>query len=171
VRQKTQTVVKADLESIGIAVELVQVDPGIFFDGAAGNDQNFQHFYWDLATISSGPSSAVPVSFVNKWYAGENGENISQQSNSWTAPNIQRWQSPEFDALYEELLVATTLEEASRILIAINDLVIGEVVCIPIVLRPFYNAVSNRLREENVGNDNGFASPYWNIANWNLDEA
>ncbi|MBA3377264.1 MAG: peptide ABC transporter substrate-binding protein [Chloroflexia bacterium] len=171
VRQKTQAVVKADLESIGIAVELVQVDPGIFFDGAAGNDQNFQHFYWDLATISSGPSSAVPVSFVNKWYAGENGENISQQSNSWTAPNIQRWQSPEFDALYEELLVATTLEEASRILIAINDLVIGEVVCIPIVLRPFYNAVSNRLREENVGNDNGFASPYWNIANWNLAEA
>ena len=170
VRQKTQAVVKADLESIGFRVELAQIDPGIFFDGAAGNDQNLQHFYWDMATISSGPPSSVPVSFVNKWYAGENGENISQQSNEWTATNIQRWNSPEFDALYEELLVATSLEEASRILIEINDLVIGEVVCIPIVLRPFFNAVSNRLREENIGNDNGYASPYWNIANWNLAE-
>ena len=55
VRQKTQAVVKADLESIGFRVELAQIDPGIFFDGAPGNDQNLQHFYWDMATISSGP--------------------------------------------------------------------------------------------------------------------
>jgi peptide/nickel transport system substrate-binding protein len=170
VRQKTQQVVKADLESIGFTVDLAQVDPGIFFDGAAGNDQNFQHFYWDLATISSGPSSAVPVSFLSKWYAGPDGENISQASNNWTAANIQRWRSPEYDALYEELQATTTLEDAQRILIAINDLVISEVACIPIVLRPFFNAVSTRLREANIGNDNGNSSPYWNIANWNLAE-
>ncbi|MBA2468121.1 MAG: peptide ABC transporter substrate-binding protein, partial [Chloroflexia bacterium] len=53
VRQKTQAVVQAHLESIGFQVELAQIDPGIFFDGAAGNDQNLQHFYWDMATISS----------------------------------------------------------------------------------------------------------------------
>ena len=85
VRQKTQQVVKADLESIGFKVELVQIDPGVFFDGSAGNEQNFQHFYWDIATISSGPPSSIPVSWVNKWYAGPDGENISQASNEWTA--------------------------------------------------------------------------------------
>ncbi len=170
VRQKTQQVVKVDLESIGFKVELAQIDPGIFFDGSAGNDQSLQHFYWDIATISSGPPSSIPVSYVNKWYAGPDGENISQASNEWTGTNIQRWQSPEFDAIYEQLLGATTMEEAQELLIAINDLVIGEVVNIPIVLRPFFNAVSNRLREENIGNENGFSSPYWNIANWNLAE-
>jgi len=74
------------------------------------------------------------------------------------------------DALYEELLVATTLEAALEVLVAINDLIIGEVVCIPTVPRPLDNTVSNRPRKENLGNDNGFASPYWNIGNWNLAE-
>jgi peptide/nickel transport system substrate-binding protein len=168
VRQKTQVVVKDNLEEIGFKIEIVQVDPGVFFDSAPGNDQTFQHFYWDMATISSGPSSAIPVSWLNKWYAGADGANISQAENEWTKSNIQRWQNAEFDALYEQLLVAASMEEAQGLLIAMNDLVIGEVAVIPIVLRPFFNAVSNRLREENIGNENGFASPYWNIANWNL---
>ena len=56
-----------------------------------------------MATISSGPPSSIPVSYVNKWYAGPDGENISQASNQWTGTNIQRWQSPEFDALYRKV--------------------------------------------------------------------
>ncbi len=170
VRQKTQQVIKADLESIGFKVELAQVDAGIYFDGSPGNDQNSQHFYWDLTMFSSGPPSAVPVSWLNKWYAGPDGENIAQASNQWSKANIQRWQDPEYDALYESLLEATTLEEAQEILIALNDRVIEEVAFIPIILRPFFNAASNRLREENIGNENGYATPYWNIANWNLAE-
>lgn len=168
VRQKTQAVVKQDLESIGFKVELVQVDPNVFFDSSAGNDQNYQHFPWDLAVWSSGPPSAIPVSWLSKWYAGPNGENIAQSSNGWAKPNSQRWQDPDYDALYEQLLTAGSLEEAQGLLIAINDHVIAEVAFIPIILRPFFNAVSIRLREENIGNENGFASPYWNIANWNL---
>ncbi len=168
VRQKTQAVVKQDLESIGFKVELVQVDPAVFFDGSSGTDQNYQHFYWDLAVWSSGPPSAIPVSWLQKWYAGPDGENISQASNGWTKPNVQRWNNAEYDDLYTQLQAATTLEEAQGLLIAINDHVIAEVAFIPIVLRPFFNAVSNRLRVENIGNENGFASPYWNIANWNL---
>ena len=69
-----------------------------------------------------------------------------------------------------QLLAATTMEEAQALLIQLNDIVIAEVAFIPIILRPFFNAVSNRLRVENIGNENGYASPYWNIANWNLAE-
>ncbi len=170
VRQKTQAVIKQDLEKIGFKVELVQVDPDIFFDSAAGNDQNSQHFYWDLLMQSSGPPSSIPVKWVNKWYSGTDGDNISQKANNWSKSNIQRWQSADFDKLYEELLVAITPEDASRILIGMNDLVIKEVAVIPIVHRPFFNAIGSRLRVENVGNDNGFSTPYWNIANWNLAE-
>jgi peptide/nickel transport system substrate-binding protein len=167
VRQKTQAVVKKGLEAAGFSVQLAEVDPGIFFDGSAGNDQSYQHFYWDLAMWSSGPSSSIPVKFVNKWYA-DGGKNFAQKENSWAASNTQRWNSPDFDTLYDELLTSTTAEEASRLLIAMNDLVIEQAAVIPLVLRVFYNAASNRLREENVGNDNPFATPYWNIANWNL---
>jgi len=170
VRQKTQQVIKADLESIGFKVELVQIDTAIFFDSAAGNDQNSAHFFWDMAMWSSGPPSAIPVAFLLKWYAGPDGENISQASNNWSAPNYQRWVDAEYDALYDQLLKANTLEAAQELLIALNDRVIEEVAFIPMVRRPFFNAASNRLREENIAGGAVFTSPYWNIANWNLVE-
>ena len=168
VRQKTQQVIKSDLESIGFKVELVQVDSAVFFDSAAGNDQNSAHFFWDLAMWSSGPPSAIPVAFLDKWYAGPDGENIAQASNGWSKPNYQRWQDADYDALYEQLLEANTPEAAQELLIALNDRVIDEIAFVPMVRRPFFNAASNRLREENIGGGAVFTSPYWNIANWNL---
>jgi peptide/nickel transport system substrate-binding protein len=171
VRQKTQAVVKQDLESIGFKVELVNIDPNFFFGGASsGTDQDNQHFYWDLAVWSSGPPSSIPISWLSQWYAGPDGENIAQASNKWSRANVQRWNNPEYDALYLKLQQSRSLEEAQALLIEINDHVIGQVAFIPIVLRPFFNAISNRLREENIANDNGFSSPYWNIANWNTVE-
>jgi len=169
VRQKTQAVVKKNLEAAGIKVQLAEVDTSIFFDSSPGNDQNNLHFYWDLAMWSSGPSSSIPVKFVNKWYS-DGGKNFAQKENDWAGANVQRWNSPDFDKLYDELITSTTMEDASRLLIAMNDLIIEQAAVIPLVLRVFYNAASNRLREENVGNDNPFATPYWNIANWNLAE-
>ena len=47
-RQKIQAVVKPNLEDIGFKVELKQIDADVFFDSAAGNDQNNTHFYNDL---------------------------------------------------------------------------------------------------------------------------
>jgi len=168
VRQKTQAVIKQNLGNIGFNVELTEVDSNIFFDSSAGNDQNNQHFYWDVAVWSSGPNSAIPVKFVAKWYAGPDGENIAQQENGWSKPNVQRWNDPNFDALYEQLLTVKTQAEASEVLIEINDYVIDQGAVVPIVLRPFYDAVSNRLNFASLGHENGFATPYWNIANWNL---
>ncbi|MGC4105109.1 MAG: ABC transporter substrate-binding protein [Thermomicrobiales bacterium] len=167
VRQKTQAVVKKNLEAAGIKVELVEVDTSIFFDSSAGNEQNNQHFYWDLAMWSSGPSSSIPVKFVNKWYA-DGGKNFAQKANSWQGRNVQRWNDADFDKLYNELVAARTLEDAARLLIAMNDHIIEQAAVFPLVLRVFYNAASNRLREENIGSENPNATPYWNIANWNL---
>lgn len=73
VRQKTQAVVKQDLEKIGFKVELIQADSTIFFDASAGNDQNTQHFYWDIGMWSADISSLIPVNRLNVWYAGPNG--------------------------------------------------------------------------------------------------
>jgi len=168
VRQKTQAVIKQSLERIGFTVELAEIDTAIFFDSAAGNDQSFLHFYWDVAVWSSGPNSSIPVKFVNKWYAGKDGENIAQKENGWAKPNNQRWNDPEADRRYEALVASRANEEAAAALIAINDYVIEQAAVVPIVLRPFYDAISNRLNYDSLGHDNGFATPYWNIANWNL---
>ena len=170
VRQKTQQVVKNDLESIGFKVELIQVDSTIFFDATAGNDQNLNHFYWDIAMWSSGGGSQVPIVWAANWYAGADGSNISQAANGWQKPNVMRYASADYDAIYEQLLAVTSLEEASRLLIGLNDVLINDSALIPISIRSFYTAIGNRLRAENIDFEDTFVEYFWNIANWNEAE-
>jgi peptide/nickel transport system substrate-binding protein len=167
VRQKTQAVVKAGFEKIGIGVQLEQIDAGIYFDSAAGNEQNTGHFYWDLDMYTNNPASPVPVSYMLRWYAGPDNSNVAQKSNEWQGQNDQRYVNPDFDALYDELIKQTDAEAAYQILIEMNDVLINDVVVIPEVNRAADKyAISNNLRNENIA-ESTFEFNYWNIANWN----
>jgi peptide/nickel transport system substrate-binding protein len=168
VRVKTQQVIKDTWESIGIAVELVQVESSVYFDGSPGNDQNAAHAPWDLTLAANGPTSPIPTAYLSGWYAGPDGENIAQAENDWQRDNVSRWQNAEYDALFEELLQTTDEERATEILIALNDLVVTDVAQMPLVQRtdaPY--VLSNRLNPENMAIGPRFAISTWNIANWN----
>jgi peptide/nickel transport system substrate-binding protein len=166
VRQKTQAVVKEAFESIGIKVQLQQVDAGIFFDASAGNEQNIGHMYVDINMYTNGASSPVPTDYMLGWYAGPDGSNIAQASNQWNAQNLQRYQNAEFDALYEELITVTDLELAAQLLIQMNDILINDVAVIPQVNRAVDKyAHHNRLVHDNVSLS-AFEQNYWNLENW-----
>ena len=94
-RQKIQAVVKSNLEDIGFKIELKAIDANVFFDSAAGNDQNNTHFYNDLNMFQSPIGAPPPVAYMLRWYAGEDGENIAQASNQWTGRNFQRYHNPD----------------------------------------------------------------------------
>jgi peptide/nickel transport system substrate-binding protein len=167
VRQKTQAVVKQAFENIGIKVNLDQVDAGTFFDSSAGNDRNTSHNYWDISMYTNNPGSPVPISWFVSWYAGPDGSNIAQKSNGWQGQNYQRWNNPEWDALFESLQAETSLEAAAQTCIAMNDMLINEVVVIPEVNRPSDTyAISQRLVNDNVDLGVGFELSYWNVVNW-----
>jgi len=168
VRQKTQAVVKQAFEAIGVAVELVQVDSGIFFDSSAGNEQNYPHFYWDISMFTSTATSLIPTNFMSTYYSGPDRSNIAQASNGWTGSNFHRYVSEEYDATFLQLQSAKSLEEANELLITLNDIVINDVVVIPQVNRPSDQyAIANKINPANttVG---AFELNFWNIANWNL---
>ena len=172
VRQKEQLVIKESWESLGIKVELVEVASSTYFDGSPGNTQNAAHKEWDIDLAANGPTSPFPTAYLSSWYAGAGGENIAQKANEWQRDNTSRWQNAEYDALFEELLQTTEVERANEILIALNDLVIANVVSIPLVQRcdaPY--ALSSRMRQENVAIGPRFAISTWNIANWNTNDA
>jgi peptide/nickel transport system substrate-binding protein len=166
-RQKVQAVVKQNLENIGFAVEIISVDGSIFFDGSPGNDQNFTHFYSDMQEYTDGSTSAFPINYMKYWYAGPDGENIAQAENDWTGTNKCRYVNPEYDAAWEKIATVSTQEEASELFIQLNDMVIEDVVEIPLVqvVADRY-AVNNRIRAENIS-VTVFGDIYWNIANWN----
>lgn len=168
VRQKTQAVVKEKLSKIGIKVQLEQVEAGIFFDSSPGNDQNLRHMYVDMAEWAVNATSSVPIAVMAAWYSGKDRSNVAQKSNGWSGEDTQRYINDDYDALYEKLLLATTLEEASELLIEMNDMIIGDRAVVPLVNRSADTyAISNTLREENVAIGVGLEFDYWNIANWN----
>lgn len=171
VRQKEQAVLKENWGRIGVRVEIPSIAPEIYFDGSPGNDQNPQHKYRDADIAANGPTSPIPTDYLSQWYAGPDGENISQKENDWQRVNTLRWQNAEYDALYESLAQETDLAKAQETAIALNDLIIDQAVTIPLVQRtdsPY--ALSHRLRPENIAIGPRFAISLWNIANWNAAE-
>ena len=166
VRQKTQALNKQNWESIGIKVNLKQVDAGIFFDSAAGNEQNAQHFYNDLLMYTNGPTSTFPLNYMQSWYSGVDTA-VSQKSNNWLGINESRYQNDEYNQMYDRLVVTTSAEEATALFIAMNDHIINNVVVIAEVARSaeLFAAV-NSFNGENVAGS-PYEALYWNIANWN----
>ncbi len=169
VRQKNQAVIKDAFEQLGIGVTLEQVDAGIFFDNAAGNDQNIGHMYVDINMYTNGATTPVPIAYTGNWYSGgESRENIAQASNNWLGTNRQRWISDEYDALFEQLKAATDVETAFDLIIQMNDVIINDRAIIPIVNRSSDTyAASSTLELANVAIGVGFELNYWNLANWN----
>lgn len=170
VRQKTQAVVKSNLESIGFKIELLNIDSSIFFDSSAGNDQSVLHFYWDLSEQQSVPNSPRPIDYMALWYAGPDNSNIAQKSNGWSGANWVRYQNDDYDAAYEAATTEADPQKLAELFITMNDILIDNHVLVPLVLRGTPVAVSNRLRQGNIAWEAPFANSYWNLANWNLAE-
>jgi peptide/nickel transport system substrate-binding protein len=167
VRQKTQAVHKSNWEKIGIQTTLGQVDAGVYFDSAPGNEQTASHFYRDIEMFTNGAGSTYPLRYMDSWYAGPNGSNIAQKENDWSKDNIDRYNNPDYDALYEQCLKETDLEKAVQLIVQMNDIVINDYVEVPQVQRAAEKmAVLNSLNTKNLS-CSAWEVAYWNIANWN----
>jgi peptide/nickel transport system substrate-binding protein len=167
VRQKEQAIIKQALDQIGFRTELRQVDAAVFFDSSPGNDQNTNHFYNDLEMYTDNPTTPFPVSYMIGWYGGPEGENIAQASNDWSGQNFSRFQNADYDKLFEQVRLETDLEKAAELFIQMNDILINEVVVVPLVNRSSStHGISTTLYEGNVA-AGSFEYNYWNIANWN----
>lgn len=165
VRQKTQAIVKAGLEQLGVQVELRQIDAGIYFDSSAGNDQSYTHFYNDFGMSTATIDSPFPLSYMNQWYAGPDNVNIAQKANNWSGQNLSRYVNPEYDEMFEAVRTETDPEASASLFIAMNDLLVDDQVVIPIVQRGDFTAISSRLSADNLA-IGPFETDYWNIENW-----
>ena len=169
IRQKEQAIIKSNLEEVGFAIELQQIDSSIFFDSSPGNDQNNTHFYTDLNMFTSTVSAPPPTAYMIRWYAGPNGEEIAQKSNGWSGRNFQRYQNEEYDKTYDAAAVETDPQKSAELFIKLNDILYNDYAVIPLVRQGKKAGVSKRLNLENVAL-NPFEFDYYNIANWNLAE-
>jgi len=161
VRQKTQEIIKNAFEQLGIKVELKSIEASVFFSSDPGNPDTYAHFYTDIEMFTNGPASTYPLDYMISWYGKE--DNIAQKANNWAGNNIERWQNEEYDKLFEQAQTELDPKKQEELFIKMNDLVVNNVVVIPLVHR---NSVSGRKKDLTGLELSRWTDETWNIANW-----
>jgi peptide/nickel transport system substrate-binding protein len=163
VRQKTQEIIKQDLEELGFTVELKSVDSAVFFASDPGNPDTYPHFYADIEMYTNGPSSPYPITWAERYRSDE----IASQANQWAGTNITRYNNPEFDKLHDQARVELDPDTQVELFVGMNDMAVNDFVEVPIVWRNGVTCVAKNLSGY-VGTT--WASDVYDIKNWRRDE-
>ena len=163
-RQKEQEIVKAGWAKVGVATTLKSVDAGVFFGSSPGNTDTLAHFYIDVQMYTSTFGSPFPIAYMSQFYSGDPGKDLAQKENAWSGRNSTRWVSKEYNQLFDQAQVELDQKKNDALWIKMNDLVVGQGVCLPIIDRAI---VAARLANLDTGpNLTPFDSQPWNIADW-----
>jgi peptide/nickel transport system substrate-binding protein len=100
-----------------------------------------------------------PQTFMRQFLS----EEIASKDNKWQGRNITRWKNPEYDQIFAAS--ETELDPVKRAaqFIKMNDMIIQDVVVIPVLWRNVASAVSKKLKNTEI---TVWDSNLWNLANW-----
>jgi peptide/nickel transport system substrate-binding protein len=165
VRQKTQEIVKQDLEKLGFSVEIKSVDSAVYFSTDQGSPDTSGKFWADLEMHTNGPTSPYPVSWFERYRTDE----ISQQSNGWSGGNPFRYSNPEMDKMHDQARIEMDPDVQVQLFQDMLELsTVTDVVEVPVVNRTGLAAKSKKIQGY-VGS-NWADNPVWEIKNWTLEE-
>ena len=155
-RQKTQEIIKQDLQKIGVRVELKSIDAGVFFSSDPANNDTTEHFSADLQMFSRQSSSPDPSSYMKVYTCQE----IPQKANNWTGNNTSRYCNRDYDNFWKKASAELEPEKRRQMFIQMNDLLVDDVVVIPLVHRANVIGISNSLQ--------GIDMTPWDTRTWNI---
>ncbi len=158
-RQQAQQIVKKALESIGVEVKLKIIDSSVFFSNDPTNTGTRSHFYADMEQYTTGNLVPDPAAYMKIWTCAE----VSQQANKWAGRNYERWCSPAYDALYAQAAREMDPERRKQLFIQMNDMLIEDIVMIPIGHRAEVFGASTTLQGINL---TPWDADTWNIQDW-----
>jgi peptide/nickel transport system substrate-binding protein len=159
-RQKEQDIVKSGWEKLGVQVELKSVDASVFFGSDAGNPDTAAHFYADVEMFTNGSSGPDMTNYLAGWTTGQ----IAQQSNQWHGDNYHRYSNPQFDQLWQQYKVETDQQKRDQLAIQMNDILVNDVVVIPLVART--QPTDGKSKQIQGNKPNPWDTVLWNVAEW-----
>jgi peptide/nickel transport system substrate-binding protein len=160
IRQDFQALIKDWWTELGVEVELKAIDPGVFFGGDPGSPDTFQKFYADVEMYANNSESPDPESYLGQYQC----KNAPTPESQWQGENINRFCTPEYDALYASLATTTDLAARQDIAKKLNDMVTKDsMIVVPLVHRGTLSAHSNALGGVQI---NAWDSELWNVADW-----
>src|SRR5256712_1995513 len=158
-RQKTQAIVKQACAKAGIDIELKSVVSSVFFSSDVANPDTLSKFYADIQMYTNGPGAPDPQTFMAQFTSWE----VASKDNKWQGRNYTRWRNDEYDRIWKAAESEMDAVKRAALLVRLNDLVIQNVVAIPILWRNFVAGVSNRLKSTDIS---GWDSYLWRLAYW-----
>jgi peptide/nickel transport system substrate-binding protein len=166
VRQKTQEIIKQAMEEVGIQVEIKAIDSAVYFSGDVGNPDTWTKFYADMGLWSSG-ASIYPLQYFQLYKSVDIPNDIPQKSNDWKRGNSSRWfgtpESDEFNSLFIQAESELDPEVQNELFIGMNDIVVNNVVEIPLVWRFQTYAIINGITGQLPS---GWSNEIWNVKDW-----
>jgi len=159
VRQDFQALIKQWWQELGVETELRNIDASVFFGGDPGSPDTYQKFYADVEMYANTFNGTDPQSYLGNWVCDE----APRPETQWQGQNQPRYCSAEYEALFEELKGTADLNERSRIARALNDMLMQDVVMIPLVHRGRLSAHAVTLGGVDL---NVWDSELWNVADW-----
>ncbi len=157
-RQKTQAIVKRACQQAGIDIEIKATVAQVYFSSDIGNPDISRKFPADMQMSTVNMLSPDPEAFMRQWLSWE----AAQKANKWQGLNTTRWQNADYDKTYREAQAELDPVKRAALFIAMNDMVVGAPIDIPVVYRPNVHAVGNRL----VAPLSGWDSIFYNLKDW-----
>jgi peptide/nickel transport system substrate-binding protein len=151
-RQKTQAIVKQACQKAGVDIEVKAVTASVFFSSDVANPDTYPHFYCDLQMYTTTMTQPDPELFMNQFCSWE----AATKANKWQGRNITRWQNADYDKLHDDSDHELDPVKRAAMFIAMDDMVIKDVVVIPVVTRPSVSAVGASMRVPLSGWDSNF---------------
>ena len=155
-RQAAQEQVKKDLEAIGFAVELKQIDSSIFLGPPKDTTDTRRQFYADFEEFAFSNKSPDPTAYMAGWVCDQ----AAQKENDWSLPNWSRYCNPEFDALFHQAAAELDPEKRTELFVRMNELLIQDVAVIPLVNTTQPMAISVDLK--------GYEATPWDVEVWKI---
>jgi len=157
-RQKQQAIVKQAAAKAGIDMELKTIVASVFFGSDPGNPDTVAKFGADLQ-MYAWQFDADPQLSMRVFASWE----VATKENKWSGRNTTRWRNEEFDRLYKAAETEMDTVKRAAAFIRMNDLVVQNVVVVPLIWRSWVSGVSNKLKGTDIS---GWDSSFWNLANW-----
>jgi peptide/nickel transport system substrate-binding protein len=161
-RQKTQQIIKQAAGKAGIDMELKSVVPSVFFSSDTANPDTYSHFYTDIQMYTTTMTQPDPQRFMDQFTSWE----VASKDNKWQGRNIARWRSEEYDRVWKAAESEMDPVKRAAQFVKMNDLVIQNVIVVPVLWRMSVSAVSNRLKGTDAS---GWDSNFWHLAYWHRE--
>ena len=158
-RQKNQQIVKQACAKAGIDLELKSITANVFFSSDPANPDTFPHFSTDLQMFTTTMTQPDPQRFMDQFVSWE----VASKDNKWAGRNPARWRNEEYDRAWKAAETEMDPVKRAALFVKMNDLVIQNVVVIPVVFRPRVAAISNRMRDVV---QSGWDGDFWALAYW-----